>query len=677
MNINRHKMLFLIVFAIYIALRLPLLFPTNEYWDYDEGTYLLIARYINQGYMPYRDILAVHPPFFYFVLAFWLRLFGDSYIVGRLLSLSLGAVSLIFAYKVGEKIKDKNLGIFFSLLLALDPQTIILNSTVLHGSLIEFFVLLTLYLYIRGNYLLMAFLLGIGTSVKHTFLPYAVGILAFLLIKDKVKIKNINLWKILSLTYLTYIIIVYAIVLLYPVDITRMLFVVPGIGDIKFKFSLYALLLFFLLFSYYAYHYGEISLSGMNVVQGLKLFLIFTLGKLLLEGPFLVIAGKDYLRQVYFMNMGRGIPLMSIPDMVARAIRDISRGRYEFLYPYFMIIMLTLLVTLDRRPLPNKDLKGVTSVIVLSYLLFPLPEVPRFLYPLFILLFLILSSQVDINGRKLVALIIIVLVIDCVFLGSLVTGRTRIAFAVHSDLLRKEIVEIVPRGSRAYSFNPMTTYLLELDEPPYYIDNFGAFYLGNVNSTTFLNYLESNNVTYIIIGTWLIRIMKENSRLESLYSKILRAVTSRYELIYAHSFSDGELIAVYRKMENIRNELITINVKESRVSFEFNGSTIFYITPHNESAREVIVRLLGDTYIIAFGNSKFIVDLAENRVLVTTNSSLQLEFLEPPILLERDSNEMYLQGYLIKILSGEFDINGTKVLLKPYNETISLSLYRV
>jgi len=42
----------------------------------------MIARLINQGYLPYRDIFAVHPPLFYYMLALWLRIFGDNYVVG-------------------------------------------------------------------------------------------------------------------------------------------------------------------------------------------------------------------------------------------------------------------------------------------------------------------------------------------------------------------------------------------------------------------------------------------------------------------------------------------------------------------------------------------------------------------------------------------------------------------
>jgi len=121
----------------------------NEYFDYDEGTYLMIARLINQGFLPYRDIFAVHPPLYYYVLALWLRIFGDSYVVGRLLSVFLGFLSLIVAYYAGKELRNWKLGVIFSGLLAMDPLLIQFNSLVFHETSIEFFTLLSLFYFIK------------------------------------------------------------------------------------------------------------------------------------------------------------------------------------------------------------------------------------------------------------------------------------------------------------------------------------------------------------------------------------------------------------------------------------------------------------------------------------------------------------------------------------------------
>ncbi|CAB50183.1 ArnT family glycosyltransferase [Pyrococcus abyssi] len=668
---RKPELLMLLVFVVYIALRLPLLFPTNEYWDYDEGTYLLIARYINLGYLPYRDVLAVHPPLFYYLLALWLRVFGDSYIVGRLFSLSFGALSLILAYKVGKIVRDEMLGVLFSLLLALDPQTIILNSTVFHASLIEFFVLLTLYLYLKGKYLLMAFLLGVGTSVKHTFLPYAVGVFMFSWVGGKIKIKKLNFWKSLLLTYSTYLIVVYTLISLYPGDVSRMILIVPGFGEVKFKPNLYALLLFFILLAYYVYRDGEILVSRIDILNGLRLFFMFILGKLLIEAPQIAIAGYGYIRQVYLMNSGRGIPLMSIPDLIAKTLRDIQKGNYEMLYPYILMIFLAMLLISERRP-ANSTLKGLLASVALSYLVFPLPGVPRFLYPLFLLIILYLSAMVtNLNLRKLAALTIILLAINSIFIESFITGKTKLAFAVHSDSLRLELTKVVPQDSLAYSFNPMNSYLLNLNEPPYYIDNFGAFYLGNVSPEQFFSYLEENNVSYIIISTWLRGIMDRDPRLSKLYGTTLRLIDSKYKLIYAHSFSNGELMAVYMRSKGGKS-FITLNVTKVKIAFNANGTTLFYLVPHRD-VKEVTLRAVGDEYLVTFGNSTEIVSIAGNEVSISTAFPVKMEFLEPPVLIEYT---LYLQKHLIRVTSGVFRINGTIISIIPENGTISLVLYK-
>ena len=119
----------------------------GEYFDYDEGTYLMMARLINHGYLPYRDVFAVHPPLYYYLLALWLRIFGDNYITGRLLSVILGLVSLIVAYFTGKEVRDWKLGAAFASLLAADPLMIYMNSRVFHETVIELFTLLALYFF--------------------------------------------------------------------------------------------------------------------------------------------------------------------------------------------------------------------------------------------------------------------------------------------------------------------------------------------------------------------------------------------------------------------------------------------------------------------------------------------------------------------------------------------------
>lgn len=99
------------VLGVYIILRVPFLFSMDEFSDYDEGTYLLIARSINQGYLPYRDIFAVHPPLFYYLLALWLRIFGDSLIAGRLLSMFIGILSVFLGYSIGSKLGGEDTGL--------------------------------------------------------------------------------------------------------------------------------------------------------------------------------------------------------------------------------------------------------------------------------------------------------------------------------------------------------------------------------------------------------------------------------------------------------------------------------------------------------------------------------------------------------------------------------------
>lgn len=174
----------MIIITFYLITRVYLaLTYFDEYLDYDEGTYLLIARLINQGYLPYRDIFAVHPPLYYYTLAFILRVFGDNYIIGRLFSVFIGLVSLIIAYYVGKEVRDEKLGLVLAGFLAMNPTLLLTNFLAVQEVFIEFFAIFSLYYLIRyikttKEYYayLSLFLAGLGSTVKFTIIPYAISI---------------------------------------------------------------------------------------------------------------------------------------------------------------------------------------------------------------------------------------------------------------------------------------------------------------------------------------------------------------------------------------------------------------------------------------------------------------------------------------------------------------------
>src|ERR1035437_10038584 len=53
----------------------------------------------------------LHSPFYYFILHFWINMFGDSEVVLRLLSVIFGILTIPVAYFTGKELSSKSTGL--------------------------------------------------------------------------------------------------------------------------------------------------------------------------------------------------------------------------------------------------------------------------------------------------------------------------------------------------------------------------------------------------------------------------------------------------------------------------------------------------------------------------------------------------------------------------------------
>lgn len=111
-----------ILFIIIIGLVLRLLTTWGKDFWFDEAISWAIAR------QPLPQLLLAaaadnHPPFYYLVLHFWLKL-GASPLFLRLPSLAFGLISIYLTYLVGKKLFRQRTAIFASALFALSPLTV-------------------------------------------------------------------------------------------------------------------------------------------------------------------------------------------------------------------------------------------------------------------------------------------------------------------------------------------------------------------------------------------------------------------------------------------------------------------------------------------------------------------------------------------------------------------------
>ena len=65
-----------------------------------------------------------HPPLYYWFLDLWVKVFGTSVVVMRLSSVLFSILTVLGVYKIGEKLKNKKIGLWAAWLVAINPLMI-------------------------------------------------------------------------------------------------------------------------------------------------------------------------------------------------------------------------------------------------------------------------------------------------------------------------------------------------------------------------------------------------------------------------------------------------------------------------------------------------------------------------------------------------------------------------
>ncbi|NLP10497.1 phospholipid carrier-dependent glycosyltransferase [bacterium] len=113
----------------------------------------------------------VHPPLFYLIHHFWIRVFGQTESALRSISILFALASLIVLYKVTQRLFSSSAALFSVLLLAISPWHIWVSQNARSNSMLLFLVLLSTYCFIRL----------LQTPAKRWFIFYGIVTLAALL----------------------------------------------------------------------------------------------------------------------------------------------------------------------------------------------------------------------------------------------------------------------------------------------------------------------------------------------------------------------------------------------------------------------------------------------------------------------------------------------------------------
>jgi 4-amino-4-deoxy-L-arabinose transferase-like glycosyltransferase len=117
---------------------------------YDEGFSVYLAR-MSLGEITARTAHDIHPPFYYYLLHFWIPIFGSAEFALRFLSLIFGVLTVPLIYGVGNRLLGSASGLLTATLISISPLFLWYSQEARMYTLVTFLCLLSTYLLLRAT----------------------------------------------------------------------------------------------------------------------------------------------------------------------------------------------------------------------------------------------------------------------------------------------------------------------------------------------------------------------------------------------------------------------------------------------------------------------------------------------------------------------------------------------
>ncbi len=173
-----------------------------------------------------------HPALVFAVQHFFMTMFGDNVGAFRLPSALLGVLSVYLIYLIGQRLYEKRVGLYAALLYAVTLNGIYISRTGMQEPYVIFFILLTLYFFLRAlenekYFFWSGITLGLGMLAKYTvFFAAAPIMVIYLLLYHRNVLKSKKLW----LGILCFFVVISPSII-YNIELYR------AVGHFDFQFS--------------------------------------------------------------------------------------------------------------------------------------------------------------------------------------------------------------------------------------------------------------------------------------------------------------------------------------------------------------------------------------------------------------------------------------------------------
>jgi 4-amino-4-deoxy-L-arabinose transferase-like glycosyltransferase len=138
--------LFVLFLLISLAIRIWLL--DGRWINPDEGAHLMDGFLTLKGYVPEIDFIA-RQPFYVFVNALWLKLWGVNYLAGRLLPMTLSLLTAMLVYVIARKLYNERIALLAFIIYLMLPLEIMNSVIVKTEPLANFLSCLSILLLVK------------------------------------------------------------------------------------------------------------------------------------------------------------------------------------------------------------------------------------------------------------------------------------------------------------------------------------------------------------------------------------------------------------------------------------------------------------------------------------------------------------------------------------------------
>ena len=438
-----HLILLAVIFIISLGIRMTLL--EKRWINPDEGAHLMDAVLLMDGKIPVVDFQS-RQPFYVYLMAIFLKVFGTSYLSGRLLPLTCSMLVGIMVFFVARALFDENVAVMSSALYWMLPLEVINSTVVKTEPLVALLACLSLYGLIRywkserAAWLVGAgFFAALGYYARQSSLTIVLSSLVFMALLHRGKIRE----TVKSVAYYTagYLAVVLTVMTYYsrymPLDKLLTSFQISPFGTV-FK-TAYRIVYRYELASrpeaavfqssgnnalFFTYIRDAIELHSFLFIG--MLFSIVALGLSLFFSANRKVSREGLLSWVFLY-------LWVFSLFAGYAAYFASRGFFidyfrEFLPPLVIIFSAWVLQSLPRTV---TDPEKITQRLILGGL------------PLLGILFFFQANHRDFSGKGFYASIAIAVVALFTFIGSFESSTRRIYFAL--SLLAILVFILVPR----------------------------------------------------------------------------------------------------------------------------------------------------------------------------------------------------------------------------------------